>query len=305
MEKSEVDILGVVQVPLQNLQFVEGVGERLHNTRQTERLQTLFECNSADHENSRHWIDGYIDNAEAPSFLNKLGLSRQDLNRHNLDGNSLALMTTSCASLRVATGSKRQRILTHMSGGPLGCHHETPDSDGRVYCKLREYGDGSLEFHEWHQRLSKSKQYIFQRLTQRVPMMEALDLLGHFPAVVDFLQLGCYSSVFDNRIFGETIAGWNLIYTGWSRLTLGSRFLQHSIDRDTVLALEGRAPAASKADQLWIHQAFASGQVWPGITDPQQRRELEYRVQSFEGIIPSLKWLQANLLYLNVAAGII
>ncbi|OWT42272.1 hypothetical protein VFPPC_18426 [Pochonia chlamydosporia 170] len=326
MEKSGVGYLGVVQVPLRQMQFMEEVGERLHDTRQTERLQALFQNTAADHENYRHWVDGYIDNTEVSSFVNKLGLSRQELKQHNLDGNyprlddqvvcftqgrhrieaasninpyDLWTVRLSCMSLSQIQTNQIVKSRTEQY------QHETPDSDGRIYSKLREYGDRGLEFHEWHQRLSKKKQYIFRRITQRCTMVEALDLLIQLPGVLDFLQLGCYGTVFDNRLFEECITGWNLIFAEWSKFTLGSRLLRSSIDRDTVVALEGRAPAASEADREWIHQAFTSGQVWSRITDPQQRCELESRVQSTTVIIPGLRWLQGNLLYLNIAARII
>ena len=184
--------------------------------------------------------------------------------------------------------------------------HETRYSDGHIYCKLREYaGMGrTQQFHEWHERLSQGKQYILQSINQRRAMAEALDRLMPLPGVIDFLQLGSYSKVFYYRLREEIVIGLNCISVEWSRFTLGDELLQASIDRGTVESLEGRAPAASELDRQWVHVAFKTGRAFPAVTEPRQRRELERRVQMTTRMIPSLRSLQSNLIYLSVAADI-
>lgn len=324
MSQTEVKFLGVVQVPLRQTRFVKGVGERLYKQQRTERLRKLFQKTSIDHKSCRHWIDGYIDSSEVPSLLSKLGLSHEQLEqtnqggicpyvhdqlvyytqgRHrieaakNIDPSSLWTVRLSYMSLTHVQASQTVKRRTEQY------QHETPDSDGHIYSKLREYAGRDNEFFEWHERLSEAKQCLFQAINHRLAIAESLDRLIDLPGVIDFLQLGSYRKMFYYRLDEEVLAGFDFVYAEWSNFTCGSRVLQKAIDRDTVSMLEGRAPAASESDREWVRGAFENGKVFPGIAEPQ-RHEVERRVQMASCMIPSLRSLQSNMIYLSIAADI-
>ncbi|KAK4061053.1 hypothetical protein Purlil1_14278 [Purpureocillium lilacinum] len=79
----EPRFLGVVQVPIRDLRFVTGVGERLYKQQQTDRLRKLFKETSINHDSRLNWIDGYIDSTTVESLLSQLRLSQPELSQAN------------------------------------------------------------------------------------------------------------------------------------------------------------------------------------------------------------------------------
>ena len=326
MARPAIGYVGVIQVPLSQLRFVKWIGERLYNKRQTDRLQTLFRKTYINHQNHRHWIDGYIDVAEELSFFSDLGGSRLQLQqsnangiypcvynhvicytqgRHrieaakNLDPSSWWTVSLSCVCLADIHSIQTVNERTEQY------QHEALDSDGHIYSKLREHTGKEVDFFEWHERLSKTKQDVFQSINCRRAIADTLDKLIHLPGVINFLQLGSFKNIFYYRLDEELLAGLQYTYAEWSKLTCASQFMQKAIDRDTAVILEGLAPTASRADLQRIQMAFETGQVFQSVTEPQQRLELQNRVQSTPSMIPSLRSLQSNMLYLSIAADII
>ena len=75
--------LGIVQVPVANLQFQEDLGEPLFDNKHAAFLKNLFEQTHINLEDCKNWVHGYVDNSEAQSVMNQLGLSPRDLQEMN------------------------------------------------------------------------------------------------------------------------------------------------------------------------------------------------------------------------------
>ncbi|KAK4065931.1 hypothetical protein Purlil1_14006 [Purpureocillium lilacinum] len=297
----EPRFLGVVQVPIRDLRFVLGVGERLYKQQQTDRLRKLFKETSINHDSRLNWIDGYIDSTTVESLLSQLRLSQAELSQANAQciypcirdqivyctqgrHRIAALDAESCVwTVRLSyinLGNLREsRIIKQRTEQ---YQHEEQDSDGRIYSKLREHTNSHVRFFDWYARLSREKQRIFRAVKRRYALVESLDQLIDIPGVIDFLHFGSLKDVFHHRVDAELLDGLRSIYTQWSYFTLGDPALRGSVNRDTVTTLDGRAPAASRPDREWIHNAFKNPKVFPGVTGAQ-RDEIERRIQSNPG----------------------
>ncbi|KAF4997706.1 hypothetical protein FDECE_12013 [Fusarium decemcellulare] len=338
-----LSLLGVVQVPVANLYFVKGigggVGERQHSTKQTQHLADLFSKTSIDHEDHKHWIDGYVDRSDVPSILNCLGGS---ITLHQ----SNAAQSYPCLpGQRVAYTHGRHRIKASQNIDPQSCwtvllystdlsmlansrvvqrrteqfHHEEPYTDGYIYCKLFEYRTDQVAFDSWHMMLSENKRKNFDIIPRhskkkgqekqghdfkRPPdVRAALDRLTRFPGLIDGLQLGNFCKYSAWGLFSEAEICLHHIADTWENYCSGN--FQRCITPRTVELLEGRAPAISESDHEWVRTVFQARMVFPAITDQQRRDELENKILRTSGMIPSLRFFQANMLYLGIAAQIV
>ncbi|WAO96043.1 Hypothetical protein NCS54_01370200 [Fusarium falciforme] len=322
-------LLGVVQVPVANLYFVRniggGVGERQHSKKQAQRLVALFSKTSIDHEDHRHWIDGYVDGSDVPSILDQVGGSIT-LHQSNAAGSYPRL-----SGQRVAYTHGRHRVEASEKIDPQSCwtillystdltmltrsrvvqrrteqfHHEEPYTDGYIYSKLREHIVDSPDYNTWYMRLSTNKQKNFQAINKHPDVSTALDRLVGFPGLIDALKLGNFRKYSAWGLFSEAHMCLEHIYSKWSGYTRGNRFVQRCLTPQTVELLEGRAPAISQSDHEWVRAVFRAKMVFPAITDQQQRDELERGILGSSGMIPSLRFFQANMLYLGIAAQIV
>ncbi|UNI15355.1 hypothetical protein JDV02_001893 [Purpureocillium takamizusanense] len=123
--------------------------------------------------------------------------------------------------------------------------------------------------------------------------------------MTEFLYLGSWKKIFTSRLDEECLAGLRHIYTEWSNLTCGDRDIQWTLDKETVVLLEGCTPAASPLDRRAIREGFGTNQALVGVTDVQRRREIERRALAAPGMIPGLRLLQQNMIYLGIAAEIL
>ncbi|KAI8717976.1 hypothetical protein NCS52_00875100 [Fusarium sp. LHS14.1] len=322
-------LLGVVQVPVANLYFVRniggGVGERQHSKRQAQRLEVLFSKTVIDHENHRHWIDGYVDQSDVLSVLKHVGGSKA-LHQNNATGSYPRL-----SGQRVAYTHGRHRVEASKKLDPQSYwtillhstdlamltrslvvqrrteqfYYEEPYTDGFIYSKLREHLVDSSDYNSWYMRLSTNKQNNFQTINKHPDVPKALDRLIDFPGLIDALKLGNFRKYSAWGLFSEANMCLGHIYGEWSRYTRGNRSVQRCLTPQTVELLEGRAPAVSQSDHEWVRAVFRARLVFSEITDQQQRNELERGILGTSGMIPSLRLFQANMLYLGIAAQII
>ena len=326
MNEPTIEQLGVVQVPLSHLVFVEDAGERLYYHDHTDHLEKLFRGTLVDHSSQRNWIDGYIDTSEARFVLRGLGISISQLraanqsNCHPLLENHLVSYTQGRHRIEAAKCIEASAIWTvrlfHTKLAALRSdqtvqrrteqyQHERPYSDGQIYSKLREHSGNSFDYCEWVERLSKTKQKALEHIDRRLAISGALDKLINYPAVIDALQLSSWLKYFDWRLDDELCAGLSDIDKFLSDHTFGSRIVQKCLDSQTMATIEGRAPAISDADHHCIHTAFESRELFRGVHDSKQREEIESRIMKAGRMISGLKSLQSNMLYLSIAADII
>lgn len=321
-----MNCLGVVEVPLSCLYFLEDVGGRHYYEEHSDHLEELFRGTFIDHNNHRNWVDGYVDSSEMVSVFRNLGLSLSELQQKNLDlkfprliGQSVAysqgrhrieaakrvdndllwtirLFSTDMSNIRSNHVIRRQTEQYQ---------HERSYSDGQIYSKLREYSGNKFDFCEWYHRLSNSKKKALRLIDRRLAIAGALDALIQFPGIMESLQLGSWAKYFDWRLDDELYSGLKYIHEGWSTFTFGSHSVQKCFGKETVELLEGRAPGISISDRRWIDSVFEAGEAFRGVRDPEQRREIRERVVSSSSMIPGMKSLQSNMLYLGIAAEII
>ena len=323
MAEVELTFLGIVQVPLSNIHFMGGVGQRPYDEKHSSRLSKLFSSTSIDHADHNHWIEGYVDHSAVQPLLQKLGSTLWQLRQINEEGNYLLLSdqviyyTHGRHRIEAARSIDPELTWTvRLSSADLkyvhsnatirrhtdSYHHEQSYTDGYIYRKLRQYDTASREYAEWYARLSEFKQAAFESINQRLSIAGAIDRLIDFPGVIDDLHLGIWHKYFVWRLEEEAIACLTRIYTHVSSVTGGSRAIQRHFDGATIRTFEGRAPATSPSDRDWIHDAFKSHKAFRGVTDPQQRQEIEFRAVTVAGIFPSIRSFHANMLYLGIAA---
>ena len=326
MSPSELVFIGVVQVPLACLQFRTRVGERLFNRQHCKRLERLFRATWTDHSNPLHWVDAYVDNSEIAVLWTKLGLAQWQLKKTNADGHYPVLANQSVTYTQGRHKIQAARNIDPTSNWTIRLFgtnlaevslnqaikrrteqylHERPNTDGHIYSKLRGYESSRSDFHEWYERLSRTKQVAFRSIGQRSAIQKALDKLMEFPAIIDDLLLSSFLKYIDFRLDDELSAGLAHVYKSWSRLTCDNEFIQRVLNKETVEMLEGRAPGLSQSDRQWTRLMFDSGKAFQGVDDPLQVLEIQRRVETTFSIIPGLVSLQQHMLFLEVAAEII
>lgn len=307
-------------MPLANLHFIDGIGERIYNQRHTDHLEELFRRTSINHSNQRHWVDGYIDGSNEVSILRDVGLTWSQLREKNSHGEypyvthvvaytqgrhrveaAKRIDPSSCWTVRLYSTDRRSfRANRIVKSRTEQYQHELTNSDGHIYSKLREYYADSFNYCEWHGRLSKTKQKAFFYITMRPPIANALDRLMPLKGVIEFLQLSSFLKIFDQRLDDELLAGLKHVHMQWSAFIGGNNL--RALDKKSVAALEGQAPTVSDSDHMWINTAFSEGQLFPGVTNVAIRSDIERRVLASRGIICGLRSLHSNMQYLCIGA---
>ena len=87
----------------------------------------------------------------------------------------------------------------------------------------------------------------------------------------------------------------------WSHLLQGDKGAMRKVDRATVIALQLRAPRTSTYDANFLRGRIFGGEIFTDISDHERRGILE-RLQTVQGLIPSLDDFFANLNYLATLA---
>ena len=315
--------IGVFQVPVTNLNFIAGVGERTYNQKQINHLENLFRRTSINHVDPRHWIDGYIDVSEEASLLRDLNLTRCQIDKKNAEGEfprieryvaytqgrhrveaAKNIDASSCWTIRLYSTDQygfRTNFIVKLRTEQY--QHEFPHSDGEIYSKLREYSDEPANFHEWHERLSVTKQKAFFYINARPPIANALDRLIQVKAVMESLQLSCFLKIFDHRLDDELLAALNHIIEQWAGFATDNGLM--TLEMETVRALEGRAPSVSVTDRNSIISTLRDRRTFNSDTNTQVRSETKDRVLATPGLIHGLKSLHMNMQHLCVAARVI
>ncbi|OAA42286.1 hypothetical protein ISF_09726 [Cordyceps fumosorosea ARSEF 2679] len=317
--------LGIVEVPVAHLLFVEGSGQRLRNDDHRHRFADLQDTDRV-HTDMRQLIAGYIDASETNAILRDAGTSPLKIKRQNKRGkypfieNAIVRYTHGrhliAAAVAVDSAARWAVRLYQTTNGRLPwspgvrrCtkkyQHEQQQTDGQIYRKLRMYPDNGPDYNKWYSHLTEPKRIGMAAIDQRVDISLELNKLTYIPAVLDELYLTSIQKSFVSRLDEELLAGIRNLYSEWLRLARGNMNILKKMDKETVNALAGRAPRVCDKDRLFIDDMFSSRQVFSKVDNPEEREALRLRVQQSSGIIPSLLSLQSNLRFLGIAANII
>jgi hypothetical protein len=88
----------------------------------------------------------------------------------------------------------------------------------------------------------------------------------------------------------------------WTSILDGDEELTYNLDPETVKLLEGRAPKTSLADRDFITRAIESRSAFPLLHDNVKRLRLLQNVVAVDGMIPSIKTIAKDSLYLEDCA---
>ena len=88
----------------------------------------------------------------------------------------------------------------------------------------------------------------------------------------------------------------------WICILDGDEELMYNLDPKTVELFEGRAPKTSSADRDFITRAIEKRSAFPLLHDDVKRLRLRQNVVAVDGMIPSIKTLAKDSLYLEDCA---
>src|SRR5271167_4377425 len=88
----------------------------------------------------------------------------------------------------------------------------------------------------------------------------------------------------------------------WTAILDGDEELMYNLDPETVELFEGRAPKTSSADRDFITRAIESKSAFPLLHNDVKRLGLLQNVIAIDGMIPSIKTLAKDSLYLEDCA---
>jgi hypothetical protein len=322
-----IEFLGIVQVPLLQLQYREGLGQRAYDSSHTDDLIDLFNGTSIDHENADHRIDGFVNTSDVPIVLGRLKMSKMQLiqtllgqirpqlkdftvwythGRHRIEAAKVLDPSSSWTVNLFSTDLAKLGYIKAVRQKTEQYKHERRYSDGHIYCKIREYeiAEDVESLRVWTHRWSCWKQEVYDTIRSRPRVYRALDKLKDFQGVIEELQLSNYSKYAALHIEDSVEKCIQHIYEYYSNVA-GQDPIRYHFDIQTTKELEGRAPMASEFDRKLIRSAFRAKGVLSGVKDLELRSEIEQRVLTIPGIIPGLRYLQNNMKCLCIAAEIL
>jgi hypothetical protein len=186
------------------------------------------------------------------------------------------------------------------------CENSMPFFDGEIYYKIRSshLRSDSLQVAKWVNRItSHSKRVDYERLHASKyygPFCDALDELVPFPALLFSFHLGNIRRFFRMKCPEELAAFLHHMRSVWAGIMRG--FDTDLLSSTDVKYVQGRSPAWSSADRIYIEALFRDGQIFPHITDRGKREVLKSRMLAIDGIIPSMTTFMENTKYLEPAA---
>ncbi|KAM7209262.1 Protein of unknown function (DUF3723) domain containing protein, partial [Rhypophila decipiens] len=186
-------------------------------------------------------------------------------------------------------------------------HYQTQYNDGHVFCAVTYWerrGD-ITKVRNWRSKLRPSKERRLNLVLRWIPIRKRLEALLVFPGLFDDLELGNVERHFATRMTEEIDHYLEHIYLEWDQLTLGNEQVRRATDSTTVRNLQGLVPCISIADRTLVQKLFQSYQLFPRITDPQLRSELEQRVLQTKCLIPSIKSFHENMKYIDIGSHVI
>lgn len=184
---------------------------------------------------------------------------------------------------------------------------QKPDSDMEIFrrvCLHQRAGQWNRA-HEWRLRLSESKRRSLGGLLASGAVCDRMYELTQYPGFRQSLKLGIMQKHLAEHCVEEICYYLDHIKDTWARITLDKLEVQQATDLKTVEALERLAPSCASIDQEKIESLMRSGVLFPRVSDPGLRREIEQQLINIGVIIPSIKTLQENMSYLHIGMRIL
>ncbi|KAL4755928.1 DUF3723 domain-containing protein [Aspergillus foveolatus] len=179
-------------------------------------------------------------------------------------------------------------------------------TDGEIYRKIRQYeGEGNEAFRErWFVRLSPSNQDRLDQLDNRRNrrLRRAFDRLLSIPGLwPNGMRISMLHRLIATGCVEEILTYLDHIEDFWSSLVASDRDLMKKIDLDTVETLQLLAPGRSRTDAKTARGLILGGQAFATFNDGE-RRAIWSRLESFDGLVPSLYTFFEDFKYLESCA---
>ncbi|KAH8787541.1 hypothetical protein F5882DRAFT_293337, partial [Hyaloscypha sp. PMI_1271] len=319
--------IGVVRADISCLEFV---GSREEDPRAVEELKQIFQRTRIRRFNSDNYIPVLITVAELNRALRASGLTRRALQKPANDGTLCFLKTAPRQTLKCLKGLHRIkaakevlppedywwtfRLLLLAPNEDIfkvarpwinQYYHQTKDSDGHIYCKIRLDSSSQSEIDEWKVRLTDCKQVSLGQILKHKEFTKAFDDLLCFPGLWGGLELGNiqrhFASGFDEEWLKYTVH----IKNNWENIMLKRPELYRYVSIQDVEFLQRRAPGLSKVDREFVIEGIRIRLLFPGIRDQRTRRQIRDSLLQTRCLIPSIKSMHENMKYLEIGAKII
>ncbi|CBF84445.1 hypothetical protein AN9021.2 [Aspergillus nidulans FGSC A4] len=179
-------------------------------------------------------------------------------------------------------------------------------TDGEIYWTIRQYESegSSLLRQKWFTRLSDWKQKRIKQLDREEnrQLREAFDRLLTIQGLwYDGMRLGMIHRLIALAATEEILTYFDHIYETYLFFVNGDRGSLNRIDTETVLGLQLKCPRVCEKDRKEVNGLVLSGQVFSSFSE-SERRNICRRLQSFDGIIPSLYTFWEDFKYLECCA---
>ncbi|KAK9444878.1 slyX domain-containing protein [Metarhizium brunneum] len=185
--------------------------------------------------------------------------------------------------------------------------------DGEIYYKIRKYqgifGQEDPYFEQrWWARIAtlpdaKTKKSCLDQLIAHRKFSRAFDAFHHIPALYSGLRLSVVGKMISTRCHEELLAYLRHIKAFWYYIFDGNETAMERLDRESVLALEHKAPGACQKEARQLYGQICSGDILGPFSD-MEREQIWSRLCSTttESLIPSLQGFFENLKYIKLAA---
>ncbi|KAF5127199.1 hypothetical protein E5D57_008127 [Metarhizium anisopliae] len=185
--------------------------------------------------------------------------------------------------------------------------------DGEIYYKIREYqgifGQEHPHFEQrWWARLatlpdSKTKKECLDQLIGHRKFSRAFDAFHPIPALYCGLRLSVVSKMISTRCHEELLAYLRHIKDFWFAIFDGNEAAMKRLDKESVLALELKAPGACQKDARDLYGRVHGGEVLSTFSQAERERIWSKICSATaECLIPSLRGFFNDLNYIKLAA---
>ncbi|KAH8663705.1 hypothetical protein BGZ60DRAFT_379461, partial [Tricladium varicosporioides] len=171
-----------------------------------------------------------------------------------------------------------------------------PHDDGTVFRFLDAEPDWRTA---WR---SKDAENDLKAMEKRPALYKGFTSLRPFVGLWASFQKGTLHRYKSLRCDEELIRYLDRIKHVWTSILDGDEELMYNLDPETVELFEGRAPKTSSADRDFITRAIESKSAFPLLYNDVKRLGLLQNVIAIDGMIPSIKTLAKDSLYLEDCA---
>ena len=193
--------------------------------------------------------------------------------------------------------------------------HQTEQSDGDIYMKMRYYRDDKEVMEMWFMKLSPCKRKGLKRLLGRdltgthlsghaLDLVNQLDDLLPYPGLWAGFEIGNIEKLLSLRSLPWIVNCLRRIGEVLNRIALNKAEIRDAFDENSIEELEGLAPFCAE-DRENISYLMSTGTILPDIKSPGLRRKIEDSILQERCLLPSIKSLHENLKYLSIAITII